>query len=463
MKTPPPTLEMFLERMQRLQAQPGLGKRALGVAEWDAQLWQLGRAALQAPADRVGTTPIGGDVYLATQLYPAGGHTALMGDFIRALNAPSQVIVTNALGHNKPPLSEKICARLGLPASSITLLSGPSLAERGEQLLAQLLALQPRRLFLFHHPEDPLACVAAQPELAGQCVLVHHADSTPSFGLHLPGVRLIELNPIAAAMSRLLGLAPALLRLTVPDPGPRPGGFLQRGHLVTATSGSQHKYTKPYVYNYAQTVAVILQATRGRHLHIGPLDAVVLDNIHAVLGAAKVPLESFLHVPWTPSVAACLWEHSCDVYCASFPIDGARTDAEVLASGTPHLRHSTRPDNLSIEGGMVWNTWADLTTTLQSLTSAELLAEKSRLLRRAYEQRHHPHIFAETLNNILHDGEGAPDSQQPARDQRVIHSLMKSLTTSLIHQAERIEHLESLGNNAGRSLRARFLRWLQRG
>ena len=51
----------------------------------------------------------------------------------------------------------------------------------------------------------------AQPEVARTRVLVHHADYLPSFGIYLPGVRIVDLSPGAAARTRFLGRASAWL------------------------------------------------------------------------------------------------------------------------------------------------------------------------------------------------------------------------------------------------------------
>ena len=477
-----PFLDDLLQRMLRLQAQPGIGKKALGVADWDRELWQMGRTWLKTHRcdSTASSFPMGGDLYLATQLYANGGHTGLIGDFVHALDAGgmhSRLILTDINARCPHPLPAEIIERVGLPAENITILAGPSLSERLDQLMERIQAQKPRRLFLFHHPEDPLAGIVCQPEFAEQRFLVHHADSSPTFGLHLPGIQIIELNPIAAAMSRLLGLDPALLPLCAEDPGPRSGGFLRKGHLVTASCGSQHKFTSSFFYTYPETVALVLRTTGGEHVHIGPLSAATLRQIHGALAEGQIPACRFIHVPWTRSVSACLWEHGCDVYLSSFPIDGARTNAEVLASATPHLRFSHRADDLWIDGALTWRTWEELIARLRELASADGLAEKSRLMRRAYEEHHHPRNFAGTLHGIIDSGRGRIDPHQPFRDQRSIHSLMKSLVTTLTTQAQTIEGLQEqnnllkeqldrlLANDAGRCPpppKPRFLNWFTR-
>lgn len=473
-------LETYLTRMSQLQKDNSLGKRALGVPGWDWKLWHLGRAWLNT--NRV-ATPLppssGGDVFLTTQLYVAGGHTALIGDFIRSLGGTPHIILTNICNHNKPTLPDQILDRLGVAANQITIFSNPTtLLQKLEQLMELLQRLRPRRLFLFHHPEDPLASTVAQSELADQCVMVHHADGTPSFGLHLPGVRLIELNPIAAAMSRAEGLEPALLMLTSPDPGPRPNGFLQREKLVTASSGSQHKFTRPYVYGYAETLAMILATTGGWHLHIGPLDAGKLAGIREALQTRQVAADRFLHVPWAKSIAACLWEHQCDVYLSSFPTDGARTNVEVLASGTPHLRHSAGPTQSLIDGGLEWRNWTDLAQTLRNMESVSVLLEHSKRMRQNYEEHHHPRVFAHTLHQILSTGQGLQIADTLGWDNHILRTLVRTHTAALIRQTERTTQLETTTSHLletikeleaerargyeGNGLRARLLRWLMK-
>lgn len=434
--------EAFVERnaifaecqkeLHRIAALPGLGNRALGVRECDWKLWRIGREWLAGQAEpRTGAKQAGADVYLATHLYVDGGHTALIGDFVRALDAGagnSHLILTNLHLLNSQPLAEEIRARVALPAAQIHFLEGESPAHRLESLFRQLASLQPRRLFLFHHPDDPLSIVVAQPEIAAQRILVHHVDSAPTFGLHLPGIQIIDLNPIAAAMTRLLGLTSEWLPLTVPDPGARPHGFLRRDQLVTASSGAANKFARDYIYDYAGTLGVVLSATGGWHVHIGALEEKTLGEISAVLRTKGIAPDRFIHVPWTSSVATCLWTHKVDIYLASFPIDGARTKVEVLASGTPYLSHSTRPS----ESELVWRTGEDLVSLLGNLRDAAQVENRSREMRSHYEQMHHPQIFSRQLADILAGRGGRTDPDREERDRRVMQGMLRSLATSIL-------------------------------
>jgi len=443
-------------RMTRLQAHPAVGAPALAVPEWDRLLWRIGRdqVATRRPALSQDLAPArrpARDVYLATQVYEIGGHTALIGDMVRARPAAdASIIVSNLLEQNPPTVPDVIVSRLGVPSARVRVLPGPSLADRLGQLLDVLEAVQPDTLFLFHHPQDPLACLVSQPELARRRLLLHHADATPSFGLSLPGVTLVDLSPSALANTRLLGRGSVLLPLTAPDPGPRPAGFLARGRLVTASSGSAHKFAGPDAPGYAETVALVLEATRGWHLHIGPLPDETLAGVAAAIAARHVDPDRFIYVRSTPSVATALMEQGCDIYLASFPIDGARTKVEVLASGTPYVRHSRYlpiegDPSIDAEGFFVWRSCDDLLSILDHLSTPDELRVHGTLARRRYEQNHHPEVFARRLDLIV-QGVVPPD---PVDGQALLTAMMRTVramaSTRLDEAtlADRVDGLES--------------------
>ena len=451
-------LSSIRRQTQKLWQQPGLGSIALGLPQYDRQLWRLGQERIETVrSSRVGSGSVNKDacpdVFLATELYPDGGHTALIGDFVTALTGTGErspaphLILTNISCSHGERLADRIRLRTRVLPENVHVLPGPSLEERLDQLTATLLDLQPRRLFLFQHPDDPLASVVAQPEVSRQCFLVHHADAIPTLGLHLPGIRVIELNPIAAAIARMRRLPADLLLLTAPDPGPRPYDFLGRGRLVTATCGSAHKYESEYVYSYADAVAAILQTTGGWHIHIGPLFADALARISATLHRARVDTERFVHVPWVPSLAVALWQHRCDVYFASFPIDGGRAYVEVAASATPYLAHrvhrSRAIDSWAIgpKSAAVWNTLDELTDALQRLSDYGVLEESARVIRRSYDEYHHPDVFRRTLHSIVAGKGGFVDPDEPARDQLAVRLLVGALENVLTAREGTVDQL----------------------
>ncbi|MEZ5284637.1 MAG: hypothetical protein R2712_07495 [Vicinamibacterales bacterium] len=94
------------------------------------------------------------------------------------------------------------------------------------------------------------------------------------------------------------------------------------------------------------------------------------------------------------------------MFLASFPVDGARTKVEVLASGTPYLRHWRRPGGQSAapmddEGLAGWHTWEDLTAHLHAMEDRARLDAHGAHARRCYDERHAPSVFARHVDDIV--------------------------------------------------------------
>ncbi len=418
------SLDRIRAKMKRCRAVAGLGVKAIGFPELDEKLWRLGRELISETKSVQGNGP---DVYLATQVYADGGHTALIGDFVRALGDEknTKLILSDLENTNSLPLPEAIRSRLAIVPENISILTGETLAVRLEALVAQLLELNPRRLFLFQHPDDPIVGAAAQPEISRQIIMVHHADFAPSLGLYLPGIQLIDLNPIAASLSRVLGLTSSWLPLFAPDPGPRPTAFLRRGQLVTASSGNPYKFTRDYFYSYPKTIGIVLRETGGWHVHIGELETKTISEIEEALARENVVRERFIHIPWVPSVAKALWENEVDLFLASFPLDGARTSAEVFASATPYLGHSAQPRR-DTDGKIYWSTWDHLSDILRA-ADQKFLEEQSQISRRIYEDLHQPREFKTRLLRILDGQGGRKDPQAEERDLRTMKGMLRAL------------------------------------
>lgn len=422
--------------MRMIQSKPFLGSLPLGWQKGDRLLSRIGSEGL---TDQAGDKN-GPDLFVATTLSKEGGHTGLIGDFVRALfeispGTSPHLIVTNCNHEHSKPLEPEIIDRVAIDAHKIDMLPGPALSDRLEQLFGRISQLKPRRLFLFHHPDDPVACAIARSEIFSEIFLIHHADSIPSFGLYLPGVRVVDVTPHAAALTHAQGLVSAMILLTAPDPGPRRVDFLQRGNLVTATCGSSRKFRSEHRYRYADTVGFLLHATGGWHVHVGPLEEVQLSEIRNAVAAQKVDIERFIHVPWTNSLPATLWENGCDLFFGSFPITGARADVEVFASATPHLAYTARlpgarfPDPLRPADGLRWNSWEELKDVLAKVSNQETLRGKSKLVRAAYERFHHPRVFVSTLKNILNGGHGIADPDCEGRAGWAMERLRECVST----------------------------------
>jgi hypothetical protein len=368
-----------------------------GIPELDLLLDTLG-AKLGAMFDLPATRAHSGNWVLATCLYETGGHTPVIRDLASALPDGLSGLVLTLAGHDLSQLTPAAVARTGLAEDAVHHAGAPTLAGTCENVLRFFDERPPKRLFLFHHPDDA-AAIAAASALASRGAdvwLVHHVDVCPCVGLFLPRVRLIDLTPRACAFTRhVLGLDTIFLPLTCPDPGSAQTILPRRDGLTTALAGSAFKASQDSAHDYPAVIAAMLHAGGGTHVHIGPLGDDQREAIAKTLHAGNIDRSRFVHVPVAPTLLKALRDERIDLLINTWPLGGARTAVEAMAAGVPVVWHSPHPsdDRLRLQmawhGAPVWRHLSDLTAIVSS-ADATWLAAQAGAARRHYEARHHP-------------------------------------------------------------------------
>lgn len=349
------------------------------------------------------------DVFIVTQVYGGGGHTAVVGDFVRSSKSVGRVVlhtgtVEREIYSDGRP-TEECVRRMGITDEELRVCPELSRADTVRWLVKQVRELRPRRVFLFHHPEDAPVVAAALPELAGAWFLVHHSDRRPSSGLHLPGAGLVDLTPYTWEFSRrLLKREAFIVPLIVPDhcEGPRPA-FLSGpgGKLVTACSGGAHKFGP----DYFRLVGAILRETGGCHVHFGHLPKLRLAEIREHLLQLGIDASRFRYVKLVPSLARALWDEGVDLCVGSAPIGGARTAIEACSSGTALLPFL--PPGKSVFGSRhllpsAFPGWRSQEELIRMLGQIDLpwLEKNAVVARSHYERKYHPGLLREALDML---------------------------------------------------------------
>lgn len=406
---------------------------SFGAVAVDELCLLVGRRWLETHRpDRKGPAAPSGpcDLYVASALYDSGGHTALLGDFVRATSARRAVLAVTNLANTPGGLPPAVLQRAALTPSQVEVCQSAGFAEKFAWLIGVIDRVRPDRIILFNHHEDGVAIAACQPGSARETVFVHHSDSVPSVGAFLPGAVHLDITPFCFHCCRLQArLTNAFVPLVAPDEGARLGarlpprglrGYAQefldaitklRPHrkvprlagLRTAASGSPYKFREDYEPNYADAVAAILNATQGWHVHIGDLPDSDLARMRHALIECGVHHARFVHVPYVDFVWRAMEDYEIDVYIGSYSTRGARTSVEVMGSGTPAVWHVTRPATLfhdthmKYDGAATWRTLKELLAILCSV-DRNWLTQQSRLARRHYERNHHPRLMAACLS-----------------------------------------------------------------
>jgi hypothetical protein len=387
-----------MERIQAFVRTVMFDRRAIAKVFADATLDSLcQRIGAMVVSSLAPTPPTQGVeqadcVILATELYRAGGHSAVIADLVRTgrFGKRPVLILTDTLNSADATIAAE---RYGDQVTAEIAPAG-SLIDKLHWTLMRLNALRPRRLVLLNHHYDAVAIAAAQPGIADQTVFYHHGDHQLCLGVTLKHTLHVDPHSIGFHHCRHeLGVTDNVFwPLIVDDLGTRPR-LARHTALRTCSSGSSNKFELDYKYRYVDLVPQLLARTGGTHVHIGPLSEGALERIYDGIDKLSVPHERFVLIPWVQSVWRALQEHQIDVYLTSFPLGGGRAAIEAMGAGVPMIGHSCFVS--SFFGGQdmlypeayLWETPDELLAHLDSIDGQQLERE-SRLARLHYEQHH---------------------------------------------------------------------------
>lgn len=371
-------------------------------------------------------------IYIATQLYTSGGHTAVIEDFIRYQPDKKHCIVMTDIFN----LSDKKLIEERFANFPVTFIWAPKTNLTNKILwLQQLLyKINPQKVFLFNHHQDVVSIAALQPNLVRELYFFHHADYELCLGVHLDHALHIDAQTLGYYNCRnKLGVKNNIYwPLVVPDKNiPQNRIFMSDGVLITCSSGSPKKFEVPYHYSYIDLLPKILAITKGKHIHIGKLSKQTLEKIEKNLQDMNIPIESFIHIPWVTSVWLCLLEQNVDLYLSSFPISGGRTTIEVMGSGTPIIMHENYRSEylgqvyMAYPQAFYWREPQQLFDYLKGF-DINTLQQHSKWAREHYEKYYAPNLFATELSKAREELVGLQPPDLPVYKRNELQLFLES-------------------------------------
>ena len=365
------------------------------------------------------------DVFVASELYASGGHTALLGDYLRSIESGQRLLAVTNLSNGAAELPPDISRRLGIAPRETAICPLPNLAGKCRWLMGLFAEQRPQRVFLFTHPHDSAAIAACQPSWGARHHFVHHSDRLPSLGAVGRGFAHVDVTSFCFACCRQSGIDNLYLPLVVEDLGARePSQFhLGSAGMRTAACGSAGKFELERSDLYGRAVAAILTTTGGQHLHIGDLSRTEVRRLRAVLRRNGADPGQLVHIPFVPSLWRALAEHRVDLYVGSLPQRGARASVEAMGSATPaiwHLSaqaHALHDTHMKYPEAAFWRDTGDLVDLVRRI-DAPWLRGQSAAARRHYERFHHSRLLRQQLAGQRIEGFAPPHPGEPAGEPR---------------------------------------------
>lgn len=424
------------------------GMLCFGSAQIDALCVDLGRHICAKIVDTLSPLSSGEesraplDLYVASHLYDTGGHTPLIGDYIRGNPGRRSLLAITNVDNAMTGMTRNVLDHAGVPASQTLLCTEPASLEKFKWLADLILRLKPARVFLFNHFYDSVAISACAALVHSRLVFVHHADRNPCLGAFLKSALHVDVSPFCYVCCREKAGSTrnVFVPLVVEEEGYRAfgDGRSRAGPLTTASAGSELKFSLDYSPNYIDAVVELLRSGNGRHIHIGGLREDYLTYFRVALRDAGISDDRIRFVSGVPSVWEAMLEFGVDLFINSFPARGARTSIEVMGSGTPIVWHvgsaETRfhDTHMKYAEAETWQTLGELSGIVRRIDDGWLQFQ-SRSARRHYERYHAPGLIERYLSQDPILGCGM-QLDPPIFDQPALRSLDEVISAAKIDQ-----------------------------
>jgi len=413
-------LRLIQDTVERILAEPICTAGVFASALLDRYCQNVGAATLAVeslPSTKKGVC----SVYIVTKLQKSGGHARALEDLIRAAPEGSTHVIlsTELLG-----ASDRVVIENNLRDYNVTCEWNEDTApsQKLRWLQTRVRALTPESVWLFNHHQDSVAVAAVQPEQGYRAYYYHHGDHHLCLGVTLAYPTHIDPLPMGFHHCRdELGIKENIyVPLWMKDGGERPAScaFRKDGKITTCTAAKFNKVEVPYFISYVEMIPAIIQASGGRHVHIGALTPWALWRIKRGLKNKGIDVSRFVYTPWEPSVWQALHKYNVDLYIASFPIDGARTLIEAMGSGTPVAVHDHIATRMLSCADMVYPeafVWRDpeaLCGFLGSL-SADFLNAQSQTARAFFLKQHDRALYQNIDIGRMHIMPPSPRLHKP--------------------------------------------------
>ena len=347
-------------------------------------------------------------VFLLSEIIEAGGHIELLKDYIGLeLFSKPCIIVTNLFSRQNLQIVEKFCQENNVEVFVVTAVDSLS---RLRETRALLKKISPQKLILLNHHQDSGAIVAALSQLDCQKYFIHHADHQLCLGVTCEEFIHIDLHNMGYWDCRttlgvktnkywpLIVRQNSLIRATKP--------FINEEGLLTCSSGSGRKFESiNYKYDYFELLPKILLATKGSHVHIGPLTREQLDGLKTNFEKSNIDWDRFHHIPWVSSISRELFSLGVDLYISSFPMGGGKTILEAMSVGIPLLMHENYRSrllggvDLAYPKAFIWRNENELFRVFDGI-SPQILEKHSEWALRHFISWHSEKVLIEAVDDL---------------------------------------------------------------
>lgn len=179
--------------------------------------------------------------------------------------------------------------------------------------------------------------------------------------------------------------------------------FAQHERLITASGAARfYKVDGRPPFRYLDMVLQLLQKTKGKHYHFGPIPEEITQEIKQKLEGMGISEDCFIHIPWAENLPKALLQNHVDIFIEPFPVVSYKISMDVLSAGIPiiakkSLRRMETTDFLPSDS-LFWGSVEEFVSLLDGLKKEELEI-LSQQAKHYFEENHSKQVVEKYIRN----------------------------------------------------------------
>lgn len=179
--------------------------------------------------------------------------------------------------------------------------------------------------------------------------------------------------------------------------------YNNHSNLITACASARfYKLQGKEDENYIDFVLTLLENTKGKHVHLGPIEENIMNEIKAQMQERNIPEESFVYIEWAKNIVETLLENNVDIFLEPFPTVSYKITLEILSAGIPIIAKESllrmQTADFLPSNSLMWSDKEDFINKLKNL-SAEELQEQSISAKKYFVETHDINLLKPYFKN----------------------------------------------------------------
>lgn len=272
---------------------------------------------------------------IGTTFATTGGHSRVARDIFN-IEPNSLIIATDIFDQLKP---DGKLQELKNFFKSENVFSSPhkGLAATCKWLIDSVYNINPNKIYILNHPQDPIPIIAANTEFHPRTTFVHHLDFAPSLGTSIDKFRHLDITNCTHCICNKKVSHSFLVPLIGPtnelQHSVNNDSFLKESFSI----GGELKYTRSNTYGYEDLISDILSNGIFKHYHFGNLSLEIINAIHRKMTTNGINTDRFIYYGNVDELDELISKINDPIYIPSFPVNGGLSTLHAMSYGIPVL------------------------------------------------------------------------------------------------------------------------------